>query len=326
MLRGAIVGFGNVAQFGHWPGYASRADIEIAAIVDSSAARRDAAQALDRSLPVFATLSELEREIALDFIDICTPPAKHLEPMLEAISRGWHVLCEKPLLLNQGDVEEVTKRASAADLAVLPVHNWKYAPIIRRATELLRAGTIGNLRELEITTLRVGDAATADSSQPGWRRDPATAGGGILMDHGWHAVYLALDWFRETPADSVAELHRTSRDAVEDAASVKLSFPSGSATIQLSWKAQTRANRFRFRGDHGEILIDDDTLQVGGETVRYELGLTAGSHHADWFAAMLPDVVTAFADPTLARARFDQAAKCLDIIQRTYATANWRVG
>jgi predicted dehydrogenase len=127
------------------------------------------------------------------------------------------------------------------------------------------------------------------------------------------------------PADSVAELHRTSRDGVEDAASVKLSFPSGSAAIQLSWKAQTRVNRFRFRGEKGEILIDDDTLQVGDETVRFERGLTAGSHHPDWFAAMLPDVVAAFADPALARPRFDEAAKCLDLIQRTYATANWRI-
>jgi hypothetical protein len=39
---------------------------------------------------------------------------------------------------------------------------------------------------------------------------------------------------------------------------------------------------------------------------------------------MLPNVVAAFGNPTLARRQFDEAAKCLDIIQRTYAAANWR--
>lgn len=324
MLRGAIVGFGNVAQFGHWPGYNTRDDVKIIAAVDSAPSRRDAARALDDSLRVFATLQDLERELALDFVDICTPPANHLEPMLHAITRGWHVLCEKPLLLDRADVEEVNNSASASGVAVVPVHNWKYAPIIRRATALLRAGTIGNLRELEITTLRTRDAATADSSQPGWRRDAVTAGGGILMDHGWHAIYLALYWFGEMPVDSASELHRPAPATVEDEASVKLSFPSGTAKIQLSWTAETRANRFRFVGDSGEILIDDDTLQAGGETMRYEPGLTAGSHHPDWFAAMLPDVLAAFGDATLALRQFDEAAKCLEIIQRTYATANWR--
>jgi hypothetical protein len=52
---------------------------------------------------------------------------------------------------------------------------------------LLRVGAIGTLREVEIETLRIQDCAAADPDHPNWRRDPAMAGGGVLMDHGWHA-------------------------------------------------------------------------------------------------------------------------------------------
>jgi predicted dehydrogenase len=319
MLNGAIVGFGNVAQFGHYPSYASRTDVRIVAVVDAAAGRRDVATSLDPSLRTFGSLDEMAGAVAVDFVDICTPPALHIAPMRFAIGRGWHVLCEKPLLLHQSEFDEVRESASVAGVAVVPVHNWRYAPILRRAAELLRGGSIGQLRRVEITTLRVRDAAVADDSQPNWRRDPALSGGGILMDHGWHAIYLALGWFDERPERVEAELHRAPRAAAEDEATLNLTFAAGTATIVLSWNATVRANTIRLRGEGGEILINEDTLQLGGTTERFLPALSAGSHHPDWFAAMLPDVLAAFGDPESARPKFEEAAACFEIIQRAYA-------
>src|SRR5205085_2254815 len=109
----------------------------------------------------------------------------------------WHVLCEKPFLLDPLVVDVVRARAREAAVALVPVDNWKYAPILRRATDALRAGAIGTLRRVEIRTERLRAAATAETDGTNWRRDPLVAGGGILMDHGWHALYLALHWFRQ---------------------------------------------------------------------------------------------------------------------------------
>jgi predicted dehydrogenase len=320
MWRGAIVGFGNVAEFGHWPGYAAHPEVQIVAVVDASGERRAQAKRLRSSLGVFPSLAELEGG-AVDFVDICTPPARHAEPMEEAIARGWHVLCEKPFLLDQAVLEAVRESARNRGLAIMPVHNWKYAPIIRAASAELRAGAIGELREVEIRTLRMRDAAVADPSRPNWRRDPGMAGGGILMDHGWHALYLALDLFGAAPLESKAKLHRPNENAVDDEAMVELQFPSGRARIELSWNATIRANRIRLGGTRGEIAIDDDTLAVNGRETRHSPGLTAGSHHADWFAAMLPDVLAAFEKPELSFAAFEEAAACLRTIQRCYALA-----
>jgi predicted dehydrogenase len=320
MLRGAIVGFGNVAQFGHWPGYPASGEAEIVAVVDGSSKRRATAKLLKDSLGTFDSLGEIESG-AIDFVDICTPPSRHAEPMLQAIERGWHVLCEKPLLLEPKIVAEVRERATAAGVAVVPVHNWKYAPIIRAATKELRAGAIGNLRRVEITTLRVRDAATADESQPNWRRDPQIAGGGILMDHGWHSVYLALHWFGGTPENISADLKRPNERSVESEALLELGFPSGETRIELSWNAEERTNRMKLIGDKGEIDLADDTLIVNGQSTRFDSALSAGSHHADWFEAMLPDVVAAFRDPEKARKVFEEAANCLTILQRAYAVA-----
>lgn len=323
MLKGAIVGFGDVARHGHWPAYAGFRDVAIVAVVDRTAERRAVAAALPSGPATFASLAELAASTPVDFVDICTPPALHAAPVLDAVDRGWHVVCEKPFLIDPVHVDMVRTQAAARGVAVVPVHNWKYAPIVQRATAALRSGRIGRLRAVEIETLRLRDCATADPVRPNWRRDAAIAGGGILMDHGWHAVYLALHWFGERPLDLDATLHRAEVGAVEDEAQVRMRFPSGDASLVLTWNADTRRNRMRLVGERGVIAIDDDVLRVEGGAVEFAPALSAGSHHADWFAAMLPDVVAAFRDPARARETFDEAAACLETIRRAYASARW---
>ncbi len=319
MLRGAIVGFGNVAQFGHWPAYRENSDARIVAIVDSNCERRAAASTLASSIAPFDSISDLAAKVAVDFVDICTPPALHAQQILEAIDARCHVLCEKPLLIESGAVETIARAAEAAGVAVVPVHNWKYAPIILRATELLRSGAIGSLRTVEITTLRTQNAAVV--AGPNWRQNRAAAGGGILMDHGWHAIYLALHWFAETPKAIRADFHRPSEGEVEDEARATIEFPSGQAAISLSWNAASRENRIQLIGSAGEIAIDDDELRAGGETISFPTKLSEGSHHPDWFAAMLPDVVTAFRDPARAWPLFREAETCLRLIEQAYAAS-----
>jgi predicted dehydrogenase len=315
--QGAIIGFGAVATNGHWPAYANSSEAQIVAVVDRTEERRQAAREVIPGVETFATMDELG---GVDFVDICTPPAFHGEPIRGALRRGWDVLCEKPLLLDARELEEVRSLAREAGRAVIPVHNWKYAPIIRRATELLHSGAIGGLREVQIETRRIEDCAAIDPEHPNWRRDLSIAGGGILMDHGWHAIYLARHWFGEDPSDSEAELHRAAI-GIEDEATLTLKFPKGRARIFLTWRAEQRGNTMRLIGERGEITIDDDTLRIGDEEVRFESALSAGSHHADWFAAMLPDVLAGFRSPEKARASFDEAALCLSVIRSAYELA-----
>jgi predicted dehydrogenase len=318
VLRGAIIGFGEVARYGHWPAYAESREARIVAVVDRTEERRRIARESLPDVATFATIEELAASTAVDFIDICTPPALHGGPMLFGLSQGWNIMCEKPLLLDLAELEKARDLATQAGRAIVPIHNWKYAPIVRRATEIVRSGVIGELREIELSTWRIQDCAVADPEHPNWRRDPAIAGGGVLMDHGWHAIYLARHWFEEDPVEVQASMQRPAPAAVENEATLTLLFPSGRAEIFLTWKAEARRNAMRLIGKRGEIEIDDDKLKVGDETIRFESALSAGSHHPDWFGTMLPDVLTAFRSPETAQESFDEAALCLSVIRRAY--------
>jgi predicted dehydrogenase len=323
-LKGALVGFGEVASNGHWPGYQSHPDVEIVAVVDRAPERRALAEKLRPGIATYEALSDIPRSVAIDFADICTPPALHAEPMFEAIDRGWHVLCEKPFLLDPAEIDRVRDLAARANVAVQPVHNWKYAPIVQGATAALRQGAIGALTRVEIETSRLQAAPTAEPGGVNWRRDPRMAGGGILMDHGWHSVYIALHWFTSRATGVQASLHRPedqSMGGVEDEARVTIRFPAGEATIMLTWNGSVRRNAMRLEGTKGEIAVADDTLHVRGESTTsttFPSALSAGSAHADWFAAMLPDMLNGFRRPADSRALFEEAAETLSIIQQAY--------
>jgi predicted dehydrogenase len=321
-FKGAIVGFGEAAQHGHWPAYAGSSQFQIVAVVERSAIRRELAAALP-SKPsgprVYETLAQLAEHERLDFIDICTPPALHGEPMLFALERGWHVVCEKPFLLDAGVLDRARALSRERGLAAVPVHNWKYAPIVLDAAARLRRSEIGGIRRVEIEVERLEDFKGADPDRPNWRRDPNIAGGGILLDHGWHALYLVLDWLdHQEPCTVAAQLHFPEDGRVEDAARVVLEFPRGEASISLTWLGQARRNTIRVVGQRGTIDLSDDRLLVNGREVARYPALSAGSHHADWFAAFVPQVAKYFTDPESSRAAFDEAAACYRIVRRAY--------
>ena len=100
-----------------------------------------------------------------------------------------------------------------------------------------------------------------------------------------------------------------------------MNFRTGEATIALTWNGDERRNTIRLSGDRGTIVIADDTLHIRGtrdESIRFARALSAGSHHDDWFAAMLPDGRVRFQNPALAGPAFEEAAECLSIIQQAY--------
>jgi predicted dehydrogenase len=229
MLKGAIVGVGNVAVNGHVPGWRARPDVEMVAAAD---VREEGRTALARYLPGARWYDSVDGLLAaekLDFVDICTPPALHSSAIRPALEAGVHVLCEKPLVLFSTELASLGALARERDRVLATVHNWRHAPVLLRATELVRSGAVGSVLRLRWETLRDKPAASSGQAD-NWRVEPAVAGGGILLDHGWHALYAIQQWISGEPDRISARLEtrRTGKSDIEDTAEVVLEYPSAS--------------------------------------------------------------------------------------------------
>src|SRR5262245_64738781 len=146
MRRGAIIGLGNVALHGHLPGWRRRRDVEIVAVTDVRPEQHAVVSALAPGARWYATPDDLLAEAAVDFVDICTPPSSHPSLIRQALERGRHVLCEKPLVSAPGDLALLARLAAETGRVLHTVHNWHHAPIVRRTAELIREGRIGRVK------------------------------------------------------------------------------------------------------------------------------------------------------------------------------------
>ena len=318
-LRGVLIGFGQVAEKAHLPAFKQH-EIAITAVCESSPARREAAKAALPEAKLYTSYEQLlDAHDGFDFVDIATPPFLHAEQSLAALKRGKHVLCEKPLALAPDELESLRRTAAMAGRAVFTVHNWAYAPQWLKAFEIVGSGALGEVRHAELHALRTQPAVSA---VPGdWRREAAQAGGGILIDHGWHNLYLLHRLIRAKPTRVTARL-QPAAGAVEEEATLTAEFPHATALVYLSWQAGIRRNTALVVGTKGVLELLDDEIVVrtsaGVERFSFDAPLSGGSAHPTWFSAMLPDFIAEAMDPALRGRNLEDAAFALGVINRAY--------
>lgn len=319
MLQGAIIGLGNVALEGHLPGWMRRRDVAIVAATDLEPGRRAVIETRIPRVRWHATAADLLARERPDFVDICTPPATHGPLVGAALQAGCHVLCEKPLVISPEELAPLTRFAADHGRVLHTVHNWHHAPIVRRADELIREGAIGRPTRVVWRTLRTQPAATAGDGGDNWRVDPVIAGGGILTDHGWHVFYIVPRWLDASPTgvSALLESRGTTRLAVEDTATVRLTFPRATAEVLLTWAADGRTNWAEITGEQGTLRLEDDTLVLKGDgaPARWPCPprLSDGSAHPDWFGAVVQDFLAAVRGETSAAANLGEAAMCVAV-------------
>lgn len=310
-----------MAERAHAPAFKEAEGWSIVAAADAAEPRRAAAQAAFPGIKAYSTGEEMLVREKLDFVVICTPPSTHGPVAFRCLERGLHVLCEKPLTLDPIDLAALEKAAQDADRALVTVHNWAHAPIWAKALELVAAGRLGKVLRAELQVLRREPAASA---VPGdWRRDPKLAGGGILVDHGWHALYL-IRRMMDGPAEAKHIGLTRGPSGADEEATLLLRFPEAEASLHLSWRAPLRWNWALVRGEKAALELRDDELVLSerdGSSQRWTFPqkLSQGSAHPEWMAAFLPSVRDEFEGKTrgrsLAEARF-----CCETISACYAT------
>lgn len=319
---GAIIGFGNVAANGHVPGWRERSDFRIVAVAECDPQRRALAAEQLAGVRTYASSDDLLRHEQLDFVDIATPPVHHAPAIIAAARAGVHVLCEKPLTVSVEEYRDVRAAVRHAGIVLHTVHNWKYSEAFQRVRELLADGTLGALRAISFDAARDGYAASSGD----WRVHASAAGGGILVDHGWHAFYLLLALANEYPARISAALERRRYvDAeVEDTARCTIDFPSLVAEIHLTWAANQRRTCWEFIGNDGRVRVDDDRLIIDSAGRRtsqaLRTALSAGSHHPEWFAGVVDSFRGELDDPAARGANQSEAEWCLLMLSLAYAS------
>jgi predicted dehydrogenase len=203
---------------------------------------------------------ELCQHPGIDFVDVCTFPDSHLEPVQYCAEIKRAVQIQKPLATNLETARDIrnTARAAGIKLSVMSQHRFDDATLfLKRA---IAAGRLGKLLQADayVKWFR-SDEYYSRPIKGSW----ATEGGGALINQAIHQVDILLHLIGPVSAVSgMWQLGARHKIESEDVVSALLRYQSGATgVIQAStaiWPGYTE--RIEIHGTKGSAIISGDRL------------------------------------------------------------------
>jgi len=203
MLNIAIIGCGVIAQY-HLRAVAKLKTARVVAVCD---VRTDVAQktAAEFNIPRWsANASELLADKSIDAVILALPANLRTALGLEAFRHGKHVLTEKPVAMNAGEVRQLIA-AQGDRVGAVCSSRYQFFASARAAHDFLASGALGPLRTITCRGISV-PGGPPQNPPPAWRLRNDLNGGGIFVNWGCYDLdyLLGLLDFNLTPLSALA--------------------------------------------------------------------------------------------------------------------------
>lgn len=192
--------------------------------------------------------TELDAAITHEFdgYTIAAPAPFHYEIAKTLLSKGQHVLVEKPLTLSAESSKELVEIAEENSAQLMVGHVLLFHPAIRKIKELIDSGKIGKLHYIYSNRLNLGTVRTEENVF--WSLAP-------------HDVSI-LDYFVGKPALSIeASGQKFLQTNVYDSTLAQLTYPDNvHGHIFASWLHPFKEHRLVVVGSKGMLSFEDSSV------------------------------------------------------------------
>lgn len=197
-VQWGVLGNATIARVCVIPAIQQSGNGRVRALASRSPEAGAAAVAGEHGIPkVYEGYDALLEDPGVEAVYIPLPNHLHRPWTLEALRRGKHVLCEKPLACTAEEAANMAETAEATGALLMEAFMYRFHPRSLEIKQAVREGRIGAPRMLRASfcfhmdekVLRSGDSA---------RLAPAM-GGGALLDVGCYGVSLARWLLEEEP-------------------------------------------------------------------------------------------------------------------------------
>ena len=120
----------------------------------------------------------------IDAAYIASPTLSHGDYIRRLLERGKHVLCEKPMVLKEGEAKGLFALAGEKKLILMEAIKTAYCPGFGALLEVINEGRIGEVRDVEACFTKLAD--------PGLRELNDRASGGSMTELGTYGCFAVL--------------------------------------------------------------------------------------------------------------------------------------
>lgn len=259
--RIALIGLGKQNTKDHLTALLANKSARLVAVCDANAlAAKEWGEKLE--VPYFESADDMLAAVKVDAAVVAVPHFAYL-PIIESLARRKvNILKEKPLAMNFDEAvaiaNVVEEHGINLTIAVQRKHNKIYKTYLEYATQIGDIFSIHGHYTLNIAQL--------DSD---WRRSRELAGGGAVLDMGYHLMDLVV-WYFGIPERISAELgyhNRAQQDYdVEDTAKVQFSYHVGKrrilGSLLLSRIYPEKDELISIYGTKGTVAISKDRIEL----------------------------------------------------------------
>jgi predicted dehydrogenase len=188
---------------------------------------------------------EILKDDTIDGIAIVAPAPLHGKLASEAMKAGKGVFVEKPLALTAEDASKLIEESRSTNTILMVGHLLQYHNAFIKVKEMVKQGTIGNLRRIYSNRLSFGKVRTEEN---------------VLWSFAPHDISMILALTGQEPSDINAFGSSHLSEGIQDYAHVHLDFANDiTAHIFVSWLNPFKEQKLVVVGDQG-MLVFDDTL------------------------------------------------------------------
>ena len=284
-VRFGVIGAGGIARRKTIPAMLKADHVQLVAVMDPKGVE-DIAKQFGVS-HAYTTERQLLADPAVEAVYIASPLACHAPQITLAAEAGKHILCEKPLTMTLDQAQRAVQACQRNGVLLQEGYMMKFHGAHTKAKQLIDQGRLGQIVSLRPAVVLVSENGGA------WRQDPATGGGGALIDMATHLYDLLMHFAGPIRRIGAYTSNLVQDYASEDASTTSLVFASGAhATVDCFFCIPDLASRTRLEiyGSQGAILTEGTIGQSTGGKMEGIFGLG----NTDYDAQQNKDVARQF--------------------------------
>ncbi len=177
---------------------------------------------------VYNTIDEMFTDEKVDIIYITSPHNTHYAFMKKALENGKHLLVEKSITLNSGELEEMAALAAGKNLVLAEAMTIWHMPLYKELWRIVGSGELGRV---QMITVNFGSFKEYNMENRFFNRNLA---GGAMLDIGVYALSIVRSFMEEQP-DRVVSQWLPAPTGVDEQATILLQNCRGQmATVALT--------------------------------------------------------------------------------------------
>ncbi len=247
-VQWGVLGTADIARGATIPGMQRAESVSLYAIAGRRLEKAQQYQQAFGFEKAYGSYDELLADPAVEAVYVPLPNNLHCEWAVRALQAGKHVLCEKPLAMNEAEALRMFRTAEENRVFLMEAYAYLHSPFTAAVKQELDSGAIGEVKYMESAFLG-GRRPDTDI------RMRKETGGGAMYDLGCYPLSMILWLMGKEPEQVSASAYYTER-RIDLYSSALLAFENDVvAEVTCGMPADAgRLDRLHILGTEGEII------------------------------------------------------------------------